>query len=135
MLDIGSLHSASARMQRRPSYFSQRNPSHLSAVSVADSEYSTGDYALQTGGAPSKTELKKSEATKAVDAVFEAITAALKEGEEVRLVGFGTFSVASRAESEGRNSRTGEKIKIAASKSPKFTAGATLKTAVSGRRK
>lgn len=51
LLDIGSLHSASSRLQKRPSYSSQRNPSHLSAVSNADTEYSAGDYALQTGGA------------------------------------------------------------------------------------
>ena len=64
----------------------------------------------------SKTDMKKSEASKAVDAVFDAIAEALKGGDEVRLVGFGTFSVASRAASEGRNPRTGEKIQIAASK-------------------
>ena len=51
LLDLGSLHSASSRLQKRPSYSSQRNPSHLSAVSNADTEYSAGDYALQTGGA------------------------------------------------------------------------------------
>ncbi|KAH0269126.1 hypothetical protein KCU91_g8935, partial [Aureobasidium melanogenum] len=51
LLDIGSLHSASSRLQKRPSYSSQRNPSHLSAMSNADTEYSAGDYALQTGGA------------------------------------------------------------------------------------
>jgi len=73
------------------------------------------------------TDLKKSEAVKAVDSVFESIAAALKKGDEVRLVGFGTFSVASRAASEGRNPRTGEKIKIAASKQPKFKPGKTLK--------
>jgi DNA-binding protein HU-beta len=67
-----------------------------------------------------KTELRKTEASKAVDAVFDAIAAALKGGDEVRLVGFGTFSVTSRAASEGRNPRTGEKIKIAASKQAKF---------------
>ena len=75
----------------------------------------------------SKTDLKKSEAGKAVDAVFEAIADALKDGGEVRLVGFGTFSVASRAESEGRNPRTGEKIKIAASKQAKFKPGKGLR--------
>lgn len=73
------------------------------------------------------TELKKSEATKAVDSVFDAITKALKKGDEVRLVGFGTFSVAARAASEGRNPRTGEKIQIAASKQAKFKPGKTLK--------
>jgi DNA-binding protein HU-beta len=75
----------------------------------------------------SKTELRKSEASKAVDAVFESITDALKGGEEVRLVGFGTFSVAARAASEGRNPRTGEKIKIAASKQAKFKPGKGLR--------
>ena len=76
------------------------------------------------------TELKKADATKAVDSVFEAIGAALKKGDEVRLVGFGTFSVQAREASEGRNPRTGEKISIAASKQAKFKAGKTLKDAL-----
>jgi DNA-binding protein HU-beta len=75
----------------------------------------------------SKTDLRKSEASKAVDAVFDAIAEALKGGDEVRLVGFGTFSVASRAASEGRNPRTGEKIQIAASKQAKFKPGKGLR--------
>jgi DNA-binding protein HU-beta len=75
----------------------------------------------------SKTELRKSDASKAVDAVFDSIEGALKGGDEVRLVGFGTFSVAARAASEGRNPRTGEKIKIAASKQPKFKPGKKLR--------
>ena len=74
-----------------------------------------------------KTDMKKSEASKAVDAVFDAIADALKGGDEVRLVGFGTFSVASRAASEGRNPRTGEKIQIAASKQAKFKPGKGLR--------
>jgi DNA-binding protein HU-beta len=74
-----------------------------------------------------KTDLRKSEASKAVDAVFDAIAEALKGGDEVRLVGFGTFSVASRAASEGRNPRTGEKIQIAASKQAKFKPGKGLR--------
>jgi DNA-binding protein HU-beta len=74
--------------------------------------------------------LSKSDADKAVDSVFDAITASLKKGQEVRLVGFGTFTVAKRAASEGRNPRTGEKIKIPASKRPKFSAGKGLKDAV-----
>ncbi len=74
--------------------------------------------------------LSKSDATKAVDGVFDAISASLKKGQEVRLVGFGTFTVARRAATEGRNPRTGEKIKIPASKRPKFTAGKGLKDAV-----
>jgi DNA-binding protein HU-beta len=74
--------------------------------------------------------MSKADATKAVDCVLDAITGALKKGDEVRLVGFGTFTVAKRAASEGRNPRTGEKIKIPASKRPKFTAGKALKDAV-----
>jgi DNA-binding protein HU-beta len=78
----------------------------------------------------SAANLKKSEATKAVDAVFDSITGSLKKGDEVRLVGFGTFTVSKRNASEGRNPRTGEKIHIAASKQPKFKAGKGLKDAV-----
>jgi len=73
------------------------------------------------------TGLSKSDAAKAVDGVFDAITAALKDGDDVRLVGFGSFSVSARAASEGRNPRTGEKIHIPASKQPKFSAGKGLK--------
>jgi len=76
------------------------------------------------------TGLSKTDAGKAVDAVFDAITEALKGGDEVRLVGFGTFAVAERAASEGRNPRTGEKITIPASKQPKFKPGKGLKDAV-----
>ena len=77
-----------------------------------------------------KSELRKSDASRAVDAVFDAIEEALKSGDEVRLVGFGTFSVASRAASEGRNPRTGEKIQIAASKQPKFKPGKGLRASL-----
>mgnify|MGYP003961714299 CR=1 FL=1 len=76
------------------------------------------------------TGLTKADAAKSVDSVFETITASLKSGGEVRLVGFGTFSVADRRASEGRNPRTGEKIQIPASKQPKFKAGKGLKDAV-----
>ena len=76
------------------------------------------------------TGLAKNDAAKAVDAVLDLIGGTLKGGNEVRLVGFGTFSVASRAASEGRNPRTGETIKIPASKRPKFSAGKALKDAV-----
>ena len=74
--------------------------------------------------------LSKIDATKAVDAVLDGIIQSLKKGEEVRLVGFGTFDVSERAASEGRNPRTGEKINIPASKQPKFKAGKTLKDAL-----
>lgn len=78
----------------------------------------------------SLSELTKSDASKAVDGIFDAITHALKKNGEIRFVGFGTFSVVTRAASEGRNPRTGEKIKIPASKLPKFKAGKSLKEAV-----
>ena len=74
--------------------------------------------------------MTKADATTAVDAVLDAITAALKSGTEVRLAGFGTFVVTQRAASEGRNPRTGEKIQIPASKLPKFRAGKGLKEAI-----
>lgn len=74
--------------------------------------------------------LTKTDATKAVEAVFDGIIDSLKKGDEVRLVGFGTFAVAERAASEGRNPRTGEKIAIPASKQPKFKPGKNLKDAL-----
>ena len=77
-------------------------------------------------------DLSKADAGKAVDGVFEAITASLTGGDEVRLVGFGTFSVTARAATKGRNPRTGEEIDIPASKQPKFKAGKGLKDAVNG---
>lgn len=76
------------------------------------------------------TNLSKADATRAVDGVFDVITESLKGGDEVRLVGFGTFSVTQRAATEGRNPRTGEPIQIPASKQPKFKAGKALKDAV-----
>ncbi len=82
------------------------------------------------GAVAEHTGLAKSDATKAVDAVFEAITGELKSGGDVRLVGFGTFSVTKRKASTGRNPRTGETMTIAASTQPKFKAGKGLKDAV-----
>lgn len=76
------------------------------------------------------SDLSKADAAKAVDAVFNSITGSLQGGGEVRLVGFGTFSVANRKASTGRNPRTGEAIQIPASKQPKFKAGKGLKDAV-----
>jgi len=76
------------------------------------------------------TELTKADAAKAVDAVLDSITRSLKKGQEVRLVGFGTFLVKKRAASKGRDPRTGAEIKIAASIQPKFKAGKGLKDAV-----
>ncbi len=75
-------------------------------------------------------ELTKKDAEKAVAAVIDSIAAALKDGEKVQLVGFGTFEVRRREAREGKNPRTGEKIKIAASNVPAFKAGKALKDAV-----
>lgn len=74
--------------------------------------------------------LGKGDAAKAVEAVFDAISDSLKKGDEVRLVGFGTFSVSKRKASTGRNPRTGEPMTIKASSQPKFKAGKGLKDAV-----
>ena len=74
--------------------------------------------------------LSKTDAATAVDAVLDGISGALAKGDEVRLVGFGTFSVAKRAATTGRNPRTGDTIKIPASTQPKFKAGKALKDAV-----
>ena len=74
--------------------------------------------------------LSKSDASKAVESVFDTITSTLKSGGDVRLVGFGTFSVSQRKASTGRNPRTGEPMTIKASNQPKFKAGKGLKDAV-----
>lgn len=75
-------------------------------------------------------DLPKNKAQEAVEAIFESIKLTLKSGGEVRLVGFGTFTVSKRAATTGRNPRTGEAIKIPESKQPKFKAGKELKDAV-----
>ena len=79
--------------------------------------------------------LTKADAKKVVDSVFTAIGDAAAKGDEVSVPGFGKFKVKDSPEREGRNPSTGEAIKIAASKSPKFSAGATLKAAVNPKKK
>ncbi|MBB6012525.1 DNA-binding protein HupB [Aquamicrobium sp. NLF2-7] len=74
--------------------------------------------------------LSKADAQSAVDAVFSVITGELKNGGDVRLVGFGNFSVSKRAASTGRNPQTGAEVQIPARTVPKFTAGKGLKDAV-----
>lgn len=75
-------------------------------------------------------DLSKAAAGRTLDAAIETITKALKKGDTVTLVGFGTFSVRKRAARTGRNPRTGEEIKIKASKVPGFKAGKALKDAI-----
>ena len=75
-------------------------------------------------------EISKKDAEKALKAFTDVVADELKKGEKVQLVGFGTFEVAEREEREGRNPKTGEKMMIAASRSPKFKAGKALKDMV-----
>ena len=77
-----------------------------------------------------RMESTKKDAGIALDAITSTITDALVAGDKVQLVGFGTFEVSTRAEREGRNPQSGEPMKIAASKSPKFKAGKALKDAL-----
>lgn len=82
-----------------------------------------------------KTGSSKADADRSIAALIDIITANLKKGDNVALVGFGTFEVRKRAARNGRNPATGEAIKIKASKQPAFKAGATLKAAVNGGKK
>ncbi len=77
-----------------------------------------------------KVKLSKSAALEAIDALTESITGALKKGDKVTLIGFGTFNVVKRAAREGVNPQTRQKIKIKASKAPRFKAGKVLKDTV-----
>ena len=77
-----------------------------------------------------QAEISKKDAEKALKAFVDVVTEQLKEGEKVQLVGFGTFEVSERAAREGRNPQTGQTMKIAACKAPKFKAGKALKDAV-----
>ena len=77
-----------------------------------------------------KCEMTKAQAGDAVDAVLDCVTGTLAGGDEVRILGFGNFSVADRKATTARNPRTGETVAVAASKAPKFKAGKALKEAV-----
>ena len=80
----------------------------------------------------SSSGLSKGDATKAVDSVLDTIEETLKRGGEVSFTGFGKFSVAERGARQGVNPQTGERIQIAASRVPRFSAGSALKKAVKG---
>ncbi len=77
-----------------------------------------------------KAELSRADASRALEAFFDTVQKALKKGDDVAVVGFGTFTVRKRAARTGRNPRTNETIKIKASKMPAFKAGKTLKDAL-----
>lgn len=78
----------------------------------------------------SGAKISKTAAANAIDSLVKAITKALKKGDKVTLVGFGTFSVKKRKARKGRNPQTGEEIRIPAAKTPKFTPGKALKQAI-----
>jgi DNA-binding protein HU-beta len=78
--------------------------------------------------------LSKADSARALDALVQTVTRALKKGDDVAISGFGKWSVAKRGARTGRNPQTGEAVKIRASKAPKFTPGATLKGAINRRR-
>lgn len=80
-------------------------------------------------------EISKAAAARALDTAVDTITKAVAAGDSVTLVGFGTFKASARAAREGKNPKTGEKIKIAATTVPKFSAGASFKTAVAAPKK
>ena len=82
-----------------------------------------------------QTDVSKAQTGDALAAIIEAITKAVTSGETVQLIGFGSFSTGARAERTGRNPKTGEEIKIPASKSVKFTEGKAFKDAVNGGKK
>lgn len=82
-----------------------------------------------------KTDSTKADAERSVSALIDIVSATLKKGDSLTLVGFGTFEVRKRAARTGRNPRTGEELKIKASKVPAFKAGATLKAVVNGAKK
>lgn len=84
------------------------------------------------GAVADKTELSKSEASKAISVLFDSIQDTLRQGERVAIPGFGTFDVADRPARQGRNPQTGAAIEIAASKAAKFKAGKGLKEALNG---
>ena len=82
----------------------------------------------------SKTDSTKADAERNIAALIEIITTTLKKGDNIALVGFGTFEVRKRAARVGRNPATGAELKIKASKAPAFKAGATFKAAVNGKK-
>ncbi len=81
------------------------------------------------------SDLSKADAERAVNATTETIKKALKKGDTVQLIGFGSFGVTKRSARKGRNPQTGEEIKIKASKAPKFTPGKAFKDLINGKKK
>jgi|SRR5688572_12432974 DNA-binding protein HU-beta len=118
----------------KPERMRPRTPRNASACPVTNRGFHPGVPSMNKAelidAVAEGSELTKADAGRAVDAVIAAITKALKKGDTVTVVGFGTFAVRKRAAREGRNPRTGETIKVAASMNPAFKAGKALKDAV-----
>lgn len=106
----------------------------VSTVNKTKSTQSTANNINKTdliNSVSTSTKLSKADSTRAVDAIIQSIQTGLKQGKEIRLVGFGTFKVTKRKATQGRNPRTGEKLHIKEKKLPKFSPGKALKEAVS----
>jgi DNA-binding protein HU-beta len=101
--------------------------SFVHSISTKEEEVTKSEFVDQVAD---RSNLNKKEAAEAVDAMLATIEETLKRGSDVVFSGFGKFSVSERGAREGRNPATGEKIQIAASRVPKFTAGAALKKAI-----
>ncbi len=99
-------------------------------IKIYSGEYYSMNKTELTEAVANSTDLSKAAAGRTVDAVIDAITSALKDGDQVAIAGFGTFLVRERGARTGRNPRTGEPMEIKASKVPSFKAGKALKDAV-----
>jgi DNA-binding protein HU-beta len=120
--------AASSRVTGAPKAWDLRTgPDHREPHSNGEAIMNKLELVDHIAGAADLTKVKAQEA---LDAVLEGIEKTLKKGEEVRLVGFGTFSVRERAAGKGRNPATGKEIKIAASRNARFKPGAALKASL-----
>jgi DNA-binding protein HU-beta len=108
----------------------KNSPLWINFILKENSEMNKTEFVSQVAAT---AELSQKDAAKAVEAVFGAVSEALKKGDKVQLIGFGNFEVRERAARKGRNPQTGKEIDIAASKVPAFKAGKALKDAVSGK--
>ena len=106
------------------------NDVHLRLSNITERMYTPMNKAELIEAIAAKSELSKKDAEAALNATVEAIKDALKAGDKIQLVGFGTFAVKARAARTARNPRTGETIEVAAAKVPTFSAGKALKDAV-----
>ena len=120
-----------ARKYSSPIRERQANQTRTNILDATQRLFLERGYAKTTVEAiAQEADISKAAAAKALDGMMNAVTAALKKGDTVTLVGFGTFYVGERAERQGRNPKTGEPLTIAAAKTPKFRAGKALKDAL-----